>query len=257
MSNKKYYWLKLKENFFDDDTMQFIEEQENGIFYSNFYMKLCLKSLKHDGKLIRLVGETLIPYDVKSLSKLTGVPSDTVAVAMQLFEKIGLIKVLDSGEIYLSQMGEMIGFESNKAESMRLLRAKKKLEGNNVTNLLPKRYTEIEKEIEKEIEIEKEKQSISHFISKLESQFEKAIPRNIQDKIKIYSKQYKVNPLEIYEKSDYLRGLTNIKPTLAMFGKEQTYENMSIGMYTKNFSKEKEVREDNELTTQLYEELGI
>lgn len=28
MSEKKYYWLKLQDNFFDDDTIQFIEEQE-------------------------------------------------------------------------------------------------------------------------------------------------------------------------------------------------------------------------------------
>ena len=68
--SKKYYWLKLKNDFFDDDTIKFIEEQENGILYSNFYLKLCLKSLKNDGKLIRIVGNTLIPYDNKSLSKL-------------------------------------------------------------------------------------------------------------------------------------------------------------------------------------------
>ena len=39
---KKYYWLKLKNDFFDDDTIQFIEEQENGVAYVNFYLKLCL-----------------------------------------------------------------------------------------------------------------------------------------------------------------------------------------------------------------------
>ena len=99
MSAKKYYWLKLKEDFFDDDTIQFIEEQENGILYSNFYLKLCLKSLKNDGKLIRLVGNTLIPYDAKSLSKLTRVDIDTVIVAMELFKRIGLIEVLETGEI--------------------------------------------------------------------------------------------------------------------------------------------------------------
>lgn len=83
--NKKYYWLKLKEDFFEDETIKFIEEQENGIKYSNFYLKLCLKSVKTEGKLIRLVGETLIPYDINSLSKLTGVDFDTVRSAMNLF----------------------------------------------------------------------------------------------------------------------------------------------------------------------------
>lgn len=148
--SKKYYWLKLKSDFFDDDTIKFIEEHENGIKYSNFYLKLCLKSLKTDGKLIRLVGETLIPYDINSLSKLTGVEFDTVRSAMQLFESIGLIKVLESGEIYLSQIDELIGSETDKAQMMRRLRAERKLDSNNVTQMLPEKEKEIE--IEKEID---------------------------------------------------------------------------------------------------------
>lgn len=153
MAEKKYYWLKLKSDFFDDETIKYIEEQENGIKYSNFYLKLCLKSLRTEGKLIRLVGETLIPYDVNSLAKLTSVDFDTVRSAMELFEKIGLIKILDGGEIYLSQINEMIGSETDKAQIMRRLRAENKEKevcGNNVTNVLPKCYTEIEIEIEKD-----------------------------------------------------------------------------------------------------------
>ena len=160
--NKKYYWLKLKSDFFDDETIKFIEEQENGIKYSNFYLKLCLKSLKTDGKLIRLVGETLIPYDVNSLSKLTLVDIDTVRCAMDLFQKIGLVKIMETGEIYLSQIYELIGKETDKAQIMRRKRAENKAlqaDGNNVTKMLPKCYTEIEieKEIEKEIGKKKQK----------------------------------------------------------------------------------------------------
>jgi len=148
--NKKYYWLKLKEDFFEDETIKFIEEQENGIKYSNFYLKLCLKSVKTEGKLIRLVGETLIPYDINSLSKLTGVDFDTVRSAMNLFESIGLVKILESGEIYLSQIDELIGSETNKAQLMRRLRAQqKKIKGNAVTQMLP--------EIDMDIDIDKEK----------------------------------------------------------------------------------------------------
>lgn len=148
--NKKYYWLKLKEDFFEDETIKFIEEQENGIKYSNFYLKLCLKSVKTEGKLIRLVGETLIPYDINSLSKLTGVDFDTVRSAMNLFESIELVKILESGEIYLSQIDELIGSETNKAQLMRRLRAQqKKVKGNDVTQMLP--------EIDIDIDIDKEK----------------------------------------------------------------------------------------------------
>lgn len=158
--NKKYYWLKLKDDFFEDDTIQFIEEQKNGILYVNFYLKLCLKSLKTEGNLIRLVGENFIPYDIESLSRLTNTPVDTVRVAMELFKKIGIVKIQETGEIYMAQIKEMIGSETDKAEIMRRKRAVDKLSSNNVTQMLPERYPEIEieKEKEKEIDIELKKE---------------------------------------------------------------------------------------------------
>src|SRR5699024_10985421 len=113
VSNKKYYWLKLKDDFFEDDTIAWLEEQENGKDYVIFYLKLCLKSLQDDGKLIRYVGESLIPYDVKALSKLTNTAADTVAVAMKTFLQFGLIERLDTGEIYMKQINEMIGSETH------------------------------------------------------------------------------------------------------------------------------------------------
>ena len=149
MANK-YYWLKLKEDFFDDETIRYIEEQENGYKYSNFYLKLCLKSVRYNGRLIRLVGETLIPYDVKSLARLTGVDVDTVRCAMALLEKVGCVKILESGEIYLSQVEEMIGKETDKAAMMRRLRAEKK----KLVTMLPERYPEIDIDIEKDKEKE-------------------------------------------------------------------------------------------------------
>ena len=155
--NKRYYWLKLKDDFFDDDTISYIEEQENGVYYVNFYLKLCLKSLKTEGRLVRFVGEILIPYDINSLSNLTRTPVDTVRVAMTFFEKISLIKIMETGEIYLSQIQEMIGTETDKAAIMRRKRAREKLSGNNVTELLPDCYTEIEKE--KELDIREREES--------------------------------------------------------------------------------------------------
>ena len=66
---KRFYWLKLQEDFFEDDTIDFIESQENGEKYCLFYLKLCLKALKSEGKLIRYVGNMLIPYDEKAFCK--------------------------------------------------------------------------------------------------------------------------------------------------------------------------------------------
>ena len=137
MANKRYYWLKLKENFFDDETIRYIEEQDNGIQYSNFYLKLCLKSLRNEGTLIRTVGETLIPYDFKSLSVLTGVDVETIKESMDIFQRIGIVKILESGEIYIPQIEKMTGCETDKAEMMRAKREKEKNSSNNVTGMLP------------------------------------------------------------------------------------------------------------------------
>lgn len=161
---KRYYWLKLKEDFFEDDTIEWIEEQEGGKDYCLFYLKLCLKSLKNDGVLIRTVGENLIPYDVKALSKLTNTDPDTVRVALEIFQKIGLIKRLDTGEIYMQQIDEMIGSETEKAELMRKKRARESLKSGDcseVVTMLPNCYQNVtqskSKSLEKDLELDKEK----------------------------------------------------------------------------------------------------
>ena len=49
--NRKYYYLKLKENYFDDDSIVLLESTQDGVLYSNILLKLYLKSLKHGGRL--------------------------------------------------------------------------------------------------------------------------------------------------------------------------------------------------------------
>jgi predicted phage replisome organizer len=92
MSNKKrYYWLKLKEDFFDEDAMSWLEEQPNGKEYCLFYLKLCLKSLKGNGTLI---------YNIEKLSEITKTNKDTVIIALQLLKRIGFVSEQDNGAIY-------------------------------------------------------------------------------------------------------------------------------------------------------------
>lgn len=165
--NKRYYWLKLNENFFEDDTMTWLEEQENGKDYIIFYLKLCLKSLSDDGYLVRYVGEKLIPYDIRALAKITNTSADTVAVAMKTFIDIGLISQYDTGEIYMNQINELIGSETDSAKRMR----KKRIMDNK--NQLPSQSahnvqlsdsvvhlsdTEIEEEKELDLDIEQEEE---------------------------------------------------------------------------------------------------
>jgi predicted phage replisome organizer len=169
---KRYYWLKLNENFFDDETIGFIEDQENGKEYCLIYLKLCLKSLKNDGYLFRSIGENILPYDFKAIAKLVNSGIDTVMASLSLFESMGLISKLDNGTLYMSAINEMIGTETNKAVYMRTTRLKQKAllidEGNNVLNGYPEKEIK-SKEIKSKNKIESKKNEYGRFISYLKS----------------------------------------------------------------------------------------
>ena len=92
----------------------------------------------------------LVPYDAKTLAKITNTNMDTVRVAMDILTKIGLIQILENGEIFITQLQNMVGSETKWAEKKRLQRQKK----DNVPRLSGQ--CPIEKEIEKEIEIEQD-----------------------------------------------------------------------------------------------------
>lgn len=156
----KFYWLQLKEDFFDEDAIDWLEEQPNGKEYSLFYLKLCLKSLRTNGVLIRRVGNMLVPYDHIKLGELTRTNPDTVMVAMNLLINIGLVQKLENGELYLTQVENMIGSQSKSAfkkQQQRITRQKETAlieGGQKVDKCPPDIEKEIELEIDTEIEIE-------------------------------------------------------------------------------------------------------
>ena len=76
--NRKYYYLKLKEDFFDTDEMKILESMKDGYLYSNILLKLYLKSLSNSG---RLMYRNVIPYTPEILATLTGHQVGTVEPA--------------------------------------------------------------------------------------------------------------------------------------------------------------------------------
>ena len=180
MGAKRYYWIKLKEDFFQDDVISWIEEQEKGVYYSNFYLKLCLKAMNTEGILIRNVGDMLIPYDAKQLSKITGVEIDTVIVAMEIFKKVGLVEILENGEIYLSQLKGMIGSESKWAEKKRLQRQKR----DNVPRIednVPKLSGQCPTDIDIDKEIDKDKDIYINLDKKNKKEYIDLSSKGIED----------------------------------------------------------------------------
>ena len=154
--NRKYYYLKLKENYFDDDSIVLLESMQDGVLYSNILLKLYLKSLKHGG---RLQLDENIPYTAQMIATITRQQIGTVERALQIFLKLGLVEVLDSGTFYMSNIELLIGQSSTEAERKRAARLQNKALSAPRTNdghLSDIRPPELEIELEKEIEIKRE-----------------------------------------------------------------------------------------------------
>lgn len=176
--NKKYYYLRLKDNFFDSDELKILESMKDGYLYSNILLKLYLRSLKNDGK---LVVNDRIPYNAEMLASVTGHQVGTIKQALSMFKELGLIEVLENGAIYMLDIQNFIGKGSTEADRQRLYdrriseeRKQNKLtQSRNLEEICKKSTPEIEIELEKDIEIEKEIHSSAKSTTTKRKRFEK------------------------------------------------------------------------------------
>ena len=129
--NRKYYYLKLKESYFDDDAIVLLESMPDGILYSNILLKLYLKSLKNGGKLQL---DEHIPYTAQMIATLTRRQIGTVERALEIFRQLGLVEQLDSGAFYMTDIELMIGQSSTEAERKRAARLENRALARSRTN---------------------------------------------------------------------------------------------------------------------------
>ncbi len=148
--NKKYYYLKLKDNFFDSEEMIILQNMADGYLYSDILMKLYLRSIKNNGK---LMFNDLIPYTPNVLAQVVRHQVGTVEKALKIFEQLNLIEVLDNGAIYMLNIQNFIGESSTEADRIRKYRSKIKQDVQMLQQMNDKctPEIEIEKEIEKDI----------------------------------------------------------------------------------------------------------
>ena len=160
--NKKYYYMRLKENFFDSDEMIILENMDNGdgIIYSNILLKLYLRSLKYEG---RLMFNERIPFNPQMLSTIVRHPVGVVEKALKAFVDLGLVEVMDNGAIYMLDIQNFIGKTTTEADRIKAYRSKINKEKGLVSNDTPKLVQmydkstpKLELEIERELKIEKE-----------------------------------------------------------------------------------------------------
>jgi predicted phage replisome organizer len=181
--NKKYYWLKLKDNFFKDKEIKKLRKIAGGDTYTIIYLKLQLLSLKNEGKLIF---DGLEDSFSEEIALELDEDSENVKITLTYLQKCGLIEEINQNEFILPQTIECIGGETKGAARVRRFRNKTQaLQCNtDVTNcnaLVTKCNTEIEiRDRDKREDIEIENRDIKIIVDK-PPKTQKFIPPTLED----------------------------------------------------------------------------
>ena len=162
--NRRYYYLKVKESFFNSETMVVLESMQDGMIYSNLLLKLYLMSLKNNGVLML---NDRLPHTPHTIATYTRHQIGTVERGLKVFMELGLVELLNDGAYYMTEIQLLIGQSSTEGE--RKKRERLRLQSQN---LLPAARVDIcppidkvdkcppilEKEKELDTEIEKERE---------------------------------------------------------------------------------------------------
>ena len=201
--SKKYYYLKLKDNFFERPEIKAIESKQNGYEYICIIQKMYLRSLSRNGKLMLT---DVIPYDIEILSHTLGHKQETVKTAIELFSNFGLCEILEDNAIYMTEIQNFIGKSSTEADRIREYRStisshKNQINGHNVTNV-QQMYDERTPEIELKKEIKKKKEINGKKIKNNSINHQQK--NEIQNSINTLANKFSINGKEKYGPEDGL-----------------------------------------------------
>lgn len=140
--SKKFFWLKLEDDFFGDLKVKKLRKIAGGDTYTIIYLKLMLLSIKQEGKLFYQG----IDDDISDeLALIMEEDPENVRITLDYLIRVGLAEWVNETELQMVDVPLMIGSETDKAALMRNKREKdrqraiEKIQenGNNVTTALP------------------------------------------------------------------------------------------------------------------------
>ncbi len=111
--NRRFYYLKLKESFYNSEKMVVLESMPDGLLFSNLLLKMYLMSLKSGGILML---NDHIPHTVQTIATFTRHQIGTVERAIKIFMEFGLVEVLTDGAFYMTDIQLLIGQSSTEGE---------------------------------------------------------------------------------------------------------------------------------------------
>lgn len=126
---KRYFWLKLKEDWFSGTTEKYLKSLPAGDSLLITYLKIQLMSLKTEGF---LKYERLLPSAEEEIAMLIDEPVNNVRLLINVLLKTGAIERLDDNSLYLLSLQNLIGSEGSSTDRVRRFRERQKaLKCNN------------------------------------------------------------------------------------------------------------------------------
>ncbi len=182
---KKYVWLKLKKDFFQQRAIKKLRKIAGGDTYTIIYLKLQLLSLDDEGKLFY---EGVEENFAEEMALAIDEDPDNVKVVLMFLEKNGLLESVTENEFVLPETVDSIGSETAAAERMRKMRNTKNKEKielkekecNSVTPMLQPVTSELQ-------EVTDELSSVTNCYTEKEK--EKEIDKDTTTKIDILDKK--------------------------------------------------------------------
>lgn len=217
LAEKKYYWLKLKNDFFNQPRIKKLRRLAGGDTYTIIYLKMQLLSLENEGVLIF---EGIEDDFVEELALTIDEDTENVRFTVMYLINQGLLEEFQKDEYALPEAIKSIGSENASAERKRRSRENRKMLEENrdivttssqlchgiVTNC----HTEIE--IEKEIDTDKEIEKEREKGKKAGSRF---VPPTLEEvSAFIAENNYRVNAekfIDYYNANGWMVGKTKMK----------------------------------------------
>lgn len=124
MANKRYYWLKLKEDFFRQKEIKKLRRIAGGDTFTIIYLKMLLRSLKNDG---RLYYDGIESNFISELALDIDEDESNVSMTVSYLLSNGILVQNNIEEYEILTAKEMTGSECDSAQRVRKLRLQKSL----------------------------------------------------------------------------------------------------------------------------------
>lgn len=220
--NKKYFYLKIKDTFFDTPELKVLAGMKNGAEYQNLYLKLCLLSAKNHGRLEFRDG---IPYDIEMLSSVLSANIDTVKTGIEILIKIKLIDMLDTGIMFMTDIQKLIGHSSTEAE--RLVEYRRKIKAEKKKTIVYE-CTKMKQKCTPELELDSELNSdkdLNTKQTKKSKELSVTIVPGLTEIKKVYSDRIYAHGITVLNETiDYIQFTNTFKKLIKTHTQEQITE---------------------------------